>query len=172
MVVVLGEDQRLGHLGAAGEDVGGQLVAERAHEGADLVHRHHVAVELVGVVGELFVQLLPAHLARELVAIVEEVAGFDLAARLAHLRADAVDVVVDVDAVGHGLLVAVLHHQVLVEEAEGLLARRGGEADQAGVEVLQHLPPEVVDGAVRFVGDDDVEGLDRERRVVVDRAPP
>ena len=42
--------------------------------GADLVHGHHVAVELVGVVGELFVQLLPAHLARELVAQVHVVA--------------------------------------------------------------------------------------------------
>ena len=148
VAVVLGEDQRLGHLGAAGEDLGGQLVAEGAHERADLVHGHHVAVELVGVVGEVFVELLPAHLAGELVAQVHVVAGFDLAAGFAHLGADAVDVVVDVDAVGHGLLVAVLHDQVLVEEAEGLLAGRGGEADQAGVEVLQHLPPQVVDGAV------------------------
>ena len=80
--------------------------------------------------------------------------------------ADAVDVEVDVDAIGHRLLVAVLHHQVLVEEAEGLLGRRGGQADQVGVEVLQHLPPQVVDRAVALVGDDDVEGLDRDRRVV------
>ncbi len=129
---------------------------------------HHVAVELVGVVGEVVVELLPAHLAGAPVAQVHVVAGFDLAARLGHLRADAVDVVVDVDAVGHRLLVAVLHHQVLVEEAEGLLAGRGGEADQVGVEVLQHLAPQVVDRAVAFVGDDDVEGLDRELRVVDD----
>ena len=31
-----------------------------------------------------------------------------------------------------------------------------------GVEVFQHLAPEIVDGAVALVGDDDVEGLDRE----------
>ncbi len=37
------------------------------------------------------------------------------------------------------------------------------------VEILQHLAPQVVDRAVRFVGDDDVEGLDRDRRVVGDR---
>ena len=167
VAVVLGEDQRLGHLGAAGEDLGEQLVAEGAHQGADLVQGDHVAVELVGVVGEVLVQLLPAHLAGELVAQVHVVAGFHLAARLGDLRANAVDVVVDVDAVGHRLLVAVLHHQVLVEEAEGLLAGRGGEADQVGVEVLQHLPPEVVDGAVRLVGDDDVEGLDGDLGVVI-----
>ncbi len=53
--------------------------------------------------------------------------------------ADAVDVVADIDAVGHGLLVAVLHDEVLVEEAEGLLGGRGGEADEKGVEVFQHL---------------------------------
>ena len=82
---------------------------------------------------------------------------------------DAVDIVVDVHAVGDGLLVAVLHHEVLVEEADGLLGGRGGEADEVGVEVFEHLAPEVVDGAVAFVGDDEVEGLDGDVRVVGDR---
>ena len=50
--VVLGEDQRLRHFGAAGEDLGEELVAEGADHGADLVLGDHVAVELVGVVGE------------------------------------------------------------------------------------------------------------------------
>ena len=82
---------------------------------------------------------------------------------------DPVHVEVDVHAVGDGLLVAVLHDQVLVEEAERLLGRRRREADQEGVEVLEHLPPEAVDGAVALVDEDHVEGLDRERRVVADR---
>jgi len=43
---------------------------------------------------------------------------------------------------GHRLLVIVLHHQVLVEEAEHLLGRGGGQANQVGVEVFQHLEPE------------------------------
>ena len=70
--------------------------------------------------------------------------------------------------VGHGHLVVVFHHQVLVEEAEGLLAGRGGESDEGGVEIFQHLRPEVVDGAVAFVGDDDVEGFDGDVGVVFD----
>ena len=82
--------------------------------------------------------------------------------------ADAVHVVVDVDAVGHGLLVRVFHDEVLIEEAEGLLVGRGGEADEVGIEVFQHLRPEVVDGPVAFVGDDDVEGFNRNGWVVVD----
>ncbi len=62
----------------------------------------------------------------------------------------------------------VFHDQVLVEEAEGLLVGRGGEADEVGIEVFEHLCPEVVDGPMAFVGDDDVEGLDGDGRIVVD----
>ncbi len=39
---------------------------------------------------------------------------------------------------------------------------------EVGVEVFEHLRPEVVDGAVAFVGDDDVEGLDGDGWVVLD----
>ena len=45
--------------------------------------------------------------------------------RPAHLGAYVVDVVVDVDAISHNLLVAVFHDQVFVEEAKVLLAWRG-----------------------------------------------
>src|SRR5213594_1993142 len=67
------------------------------------------------------------------------------------------------------MLVSVFHDEVLIKEADGLLRRRGGEADEIGVEVFEHLAPEIVDGAVAFIGDDEVEGLDRDVRVVNDR---
>ena len=122
-------------------------------------------------VGEVLVELLPARLRGSRGrACPRRSPASTLEPRCGDRGADAVDVVVDVDAVGHGLLVGVFHDQVLVEEAEGLLGGRGGEADEVGVEVFEHLPPEVVDGAVAFVGDDDVEGLDGDGRVVVDRA--
>jgi hypothetical protein len=54
---------------------------------------------------------------------------------------------------------AVLHDQVLLEEAVGVFRRGGRQADQEGVEVLQHLPPQRVDGAVALVHEDDVEVL-------------
>ena len=63
----------------------------------------------------------------------------------------------------------VVHDQVFVEEADGLLVGRGGEADEERIEVFEHLPPDVVDGAVAFVDDDDVEGLDGNGRVVDER---
>ena len=65
--------------------------------------------------------------------------------------ADTVGIGVDIDTVGHRLLVVVFHHQVLLEEAERLLGGGRGQADEEGVEVLQHLAPQVVDGAVTLV---------------------
>ena len=62
----------------------------------------------------------------------------------------------------------VFHHEVLIEEPDRLLRRSGGEADEEGIEVFQHLPPEAVDGAVALVGDDEVEGFDGDGRVVGD----
>ena len=81
---------------------------------------------------------------------------------------DAVDVVADVDAIGDGLDMGILGDEVLVEEAEGGLAGGGGEADEEGIEVVEDLTPEVVDGTVAFVDDDEVEGLDRNAGIVGD----
>ena len=167
--VVFGEDQRLRHLVASGKDFREELVPKGLQHRADLVLGDHVAVELVGVVLEVVVELLPALLARLAVALVDVEAGVDLGALRGDLGLDAIDVVVDVDAVGHRSFVVVLHHQVLIEKAEGLLRRRRGKADQMGVEVFQHLAPEIVDRPVALVGDDDIEGVDRECRVVFDR---
>jgi hypothetical protein len=77
-----------------------------------------------------------------------------------------------VHAVHHGALVAVFHHQILVEEAEGLLGRRGREADEVGIEVLQHLLPHIINGAVALVNHHEVVGLERHGRVVSHLAGP
>ena len=81
-------------------------------------------------------------------------AGLDGGALLADLRPDAVEVEVDVHPVGDRLGVGVLADQVLGEEGERLLAGGGGEADDVGVEVLQHAAPHPVDRAVRLVDED------------------
>ena len=62
----------------------------------------------------------------------------------------------------------VLHDEVLVEEAEGLFRGRGGEADDVSVEIVEHLAPEVVDGAVALIRDDKVEHFNGNGRVVSD----
>src|SRR5438128_11369460 len=84
------------------------------------------------------------------------------------LRVDLVDVIGNVHVVADGVLVSVFHDEVLIKEADGLLRRRGGEADEIGVEVCEYLAPQLVDGAVAFIRDDEVEGLDGDVRVVND----
>ena len=64
------------------------------------------------------------------------------------------------------MLVGVFGNDVLVEKPEGALVGRGGEADQAGIKVVEHLLPQVVDAAVAFIDDDEVEGFHRYCRVV------
>ncbi len=93
-----------------------------------------------------------------------------LAALLGDAGFDAIDVVAHVHAIGDGALVVVLGHAVLMEVGDGLRRGRGGQADEKGVEVFQYLPPEVVDRAVAFIGDDEVELLDGHGRVVGDIA--
>src|SRR6266542_5364987 len=100
--------------------------------------------------------------------LVDPFASVNRRASLGDARADAVDVEVNVDAVGDGLFVAVLHDEVLVEEAERLFPGRGGQADQEGIEVLEDLAPHVVDRAVTFVDEDDIEHLDGKAWVVSD----
>ena len=80
--VVLGEDEGLGHIGAAGEDLGEEAVAEGGEDGANLVRGDDIAVEVGGIVGEGFVELFPADFAGLAVAFVHEEAGV-------HLRAAA-----------------------------------------------------------------------------------
>jgi len=168
VAVVFGEGEGFGYFCPAGENVSEKPVAEGAHDGANLAGRDDAAVKLIGVVGDVLVGQLPAHLARLAVAVVHLKAGVDDAAVLGDERADGVEVEIDVDAVGDGALEGVLHDEVLVEEAECLLGGRGREADERGVKVFQYLAPEIVDGAVTFVGDDEIESLDGDGCVVRD----
>ena len=146
-----------------------QLVAEGADHGANLVRVHDDSIELLGAVGVALILCFPAPAAGQSLALLDLPAGFELAAALRPLGVDDVDLMADVDAVGDGLLVRVLADDVLLEEAVGAAVGCGGEADERGVEVLQHLPPHVIDRAVALVDDDEVEELRWDRGVVHDR---
>ena len=109
MAVVLGEDQGLRHLGAAGEDLGEELVPEGADDGADLVLGDDVAVEVARRrrSGPRRASPSASRAGLAVAELVDHVPGLDRrAALLGDLGADPVDVEVDVDAVGDGLLVA------------------------------------------------------------------
>ena len=76
----------------------------------------------------------------------------------------------DIDAVDDRTLVRILRDEVLAEKAERVQRRRRGQADDEGVEIFEHLPPGAIDRAMAFVGDDEIEALDRNRRIVGDEA--
>ena len=135
VAVVFGEDDGLGNLGAAGEYLGEQPVPEGLDYGEDLVYGHNVPVKLVGRIGEVFIKLLPPHIPRAPVPAINVMLRFDGGTFLGDLGADAVDVGIHVDAIGHRLLVGVLHHQVLLEEPEGLRRWRRRKTDEEGVEI-------------------------------------
>ena len=60
------------------------------------------------------------------------------------LRVDDINFVADIDAVRDGLLMGILADDVLLEEPISAVVRRGGQADEIGVEIFQDLAPEVV----------------------------
>ena len=102
--------------------------------------------------------LFPALAAGEFVAFLDE-ALQHFASFLGDLGLDEVGLALDVHTIGHSLLMGVFGDDVLLEEAVGRSAGGGGQADEEGVEVFEDLPPEVVDGAVTFIDDDEVEEL-------------
>ena len=60
----------------------------------------------------------------------------------------------------------VFHDKVLIEETKGLLGGGSGQPDYEGVEIFQNLPPEMVDRSVALIGNDKIESLDGNLRVV------
>ena len=166
MGVALGEDQGLGCVLPPGEDQRQHGISVLPDNRPDLVHRDHTAVQLGGRIVEIVGQLAQLPLAGALVLVVQELPGLHRRALLTHPGTKAVHVEVYVHPVGDRPFVAVLHHQVLVEEADGAGVRGGGQAGQEGVEVFQHLPPGAVDAAVALVGEDEVKRLDGQLGIV------
>ena len=158
MEVGFGEDQGFGDFGSPGEDFG-EAFFEGADDESDLVFSDDIAVKLIGGVGEVVVEFLVFFGFGTAVAVRDEGAGFfdEPGAIPGDFGFDTEDVEADIDAISDGAFVGVVLHEVLVEEAEGLLGGGGGEADERGIKVFKHLPPDVVDAAVAFIDDDEVK---------------
>ena len=142
---------------------------EGANHGSDLVGVHDRTVELRGGVDSWLVLDFPAARAGLPLPLLNELLGLDGFAALRDFRVDQVDLVADVDLVRHSLFVGVFADDILLKEPVGAVVRRGGEADQEGIEILDDLAPQVVDRAVALIDDDHVEIFGRERGVVDDR---
>src|SRR5262249_21270796 len=148
------------HFGATWKGVEQHLVPELLKHSTNLALRHYVAVEFVGSVGEVLIEQLQPLCSREPVPHVHIDArrtSFDGCTLFGDPRSDAVHVEIDVYTVGNCLVVPVLHDEVLLEEANSPARGRGGEADEKCIEVQEHLTPQLIDGAVTLVHDDEVE---------------
>ena len=166
MAVGLGKNQGFGRFAPGGEDRCLHRPLHGFDHQPDLVRVDDRAVQLSGAVGPVFIGFGPTLFAGLAVAVVYPGTGFNQTALAADLGVDLVHVIAHVHTVGHRLLIAVLGHDVGVEEAKGAPVGCGGQADQAGIKVVEHLFPQVVDRAMAFVDDDEIEGLNRDGRVV------
>ena len=146
-----------------------QLVAEGPDYSADLIGVDDVVVKLPSGIGDVLILDLPTLPARQALAHFDLLVGLELAAVPGLLGLDDINLVADIDPVGDGLLMGILADDVLLEEPVGTVVGRGGQADEIGIEIFQDLPPDVVNRAVAFVDDDEVEELGRNPAVIDDR---
>ena len=79
----------------------------------------------------------------------------------ANLRFNQENVLPYVYAINNSLFPGILADYIFVKKSEGALIRRGCQSYDEGVEILQHLAPDIVDRAVTLVHDDAVEKLRR-----------
>ncbi|MDW8415886.1 MAG: hypothetical protein RMK78_10555 [Thermaurantiacus sp.] len=115
VMVILGEDEGLRHMGAAGEQHGGQTVPIGLQHRADPIRRQHGPVERFRREVEIFLQRLVALLPGALVPHGKRDASLDPAAFLAHAGADAEHFERHVDAIDHRSFVRIFSHEVVAE---------------------------------------------------------
>ena len=81
---------------------------------------------------------------------------------------NSVYITIDIDSICDCSLMGILHHQVLIEETQGLFQWSGSHTYQDSIKVFQYLPPRVIDGTMAFIDDYEVKGFDRDIRIIVD----
>ena len=156
MAVGLGKNQRLGYFAAMREKLREQVVPERSDHGADLAGIHNVPIQLCRGIDQILVHLFPALGASQAVPVLDLLLQ-DHRAVFRHVGFNEENVLAHIHAVDDGLLTGILADHVLVEKGKGAFVRRGGQADDESVEILQHLIPHVVDRPMAFIDNDAVE---------------
>ena len=156
MAVGLGKNQRLGYFAAMREKLREQVVPERSDHGADLAGIHNVPIQLCRGIDQVLVHLFPALGASQAVPVLNLLLQ-DHRAVFRHVGFNEENVLAHIHAVDDGLLTGILADHVLVEKGKGAFVRRGGQADDESVEILQHLIPHVVDRPMAFIDNDAVE---------------
>ena len=158
VAVGLGEDQRLWDFAAVREKLREQIIPEGADHGADLAGIHNIPIQLCRSIDQVLVHLFPALGAGQAVPVLDLLLE-DHRAVFRHVGLDEENVLAHIHAVDDGLLAGILADHVLIKESKGALVRRGGQADDEGIKILQHLIPHVINRPMAFINDNAVEKL-------------
>ena len=78
------------------------------------------------------------------------------------------DILANVNAVNDSLFSWVLADNILVEKRKSTVIRGGGQANDKGIKIGQHLAPHIINGAVAFIHDNAVKELRRNFGIVDD----
>ena len=84
-----------------------------------------------------------------------------MSAVFAHLCFNEKDILANVNAVNDSLFSWVLADNILVEKRKSTVIRGGGQANDKGIKIGQHLAPHIINGAVAFIHDNAVKELRR-----------
>ena len=167
MAIGLRENQCFWHFLTVGKHFR-QTVAEGADHGTNLVRIDDRHVELLSAVGLVFVLLPPPFGAGQSFTLFDQLLSLQSAAGSCDLRIDQIYFITDIDPVRHRLFVRIFADDVLLEEAVGAIVGCRGKTDKKAVEIFDNLSPQIVDRAVTFVDDDDIEEFGRQFRIVND----
>ena len=167
VAVGLRKNEGFGDFLAAGEHFR-QLFTKGFNHVSDLTGIDHVPIQIGAAVGHFLVELLPPFFAGQTVPFIHPLPGSQFAALPGNLCFYQVGVKPDIDPVGYCLFMPVFADHVFIKEPEGPLVRGGGQPDVEGVKIIQDLLPEVVDGAVALINNDEIKKFGRDFFVVFD----
>ena len=117
---------------------------------------------------QVFNQLLPADFSCDFIPFVYVIAPINSAALFRDLGFDSVHIIGHIHPIGNPPFMTVFHNQILVEETEGLLRGCSGQSYDKGIKVIKNLSPEIVNGAVAFIGNNKIEVFYGYLRIVGD----
>ena len=172
VVVILGKNQRLGHVFPFLFPVGVQLFIDGFFVGcqhlADLILVHHGAVQGGRIIVHPFASRINRFPACPAGCFHELRSRAYCSAVLGDLGLDAIDAGRHIDAIHHGIVVGIILDDVIIEERIGFRRGRRGEAQnmRAG-EIIQHRPPLAVNGAMAFIHDDQLEVVRRNFQIPI-----
>ena len=160
MAVRLCKNQCLWHFFSAWEQCGEQIILKGTDDRAYLTWVDNVPVKLGWLIIHILVQLFPSFGSGQTVTVFNQL-FHQMSAVFAHLCFNEKDILANVNAVNDSLFSWVLADNILVEKRKSTVIRGGGQANDKGIKIGQHLAPHIINGAVAFIHDNAVKELRR-----------